>query len=103
MIPNPGQMGSNYIRKPLMAFPLEQLQPQTIHLRIPEISIHINEMIFFKAGVGQILFKVLKVKYKYSRTSIIRTPVRHFNVKSVQISKLVRISEISDKIHYLAS
>ena len=55
-------MGSNYIRKPLMAFPLEQLQPQTIQPRIPEISIHINEMIFFKVGIG---LKVLKVKYKY--------------------------------------
>ena len=56
-------MGSNYIRKPLMAFPLEQLQPQTIQPRIPEISVHINEMIFFKVGMGQILLKVLKVKY----------------------------------------
>ena len=61
MTPNPAQMGSNYIRKPLMAFPLEQLQPQTIQPRIPEISIHINEMIFFKVGMGHIL---LKVKYK---------------------------------------
>ena len=39
----------------------------------------------------------------YSRTSIIRTPVCHFNVKSVQINEFVRISELSDKIHYLAS
>ena len=39
----------------------------------------------------------------YSRTSIIRTPVCHFNVKSVQISEFVWISELSDKIHYLAS
>ena len=35
---------------------------------------------------------------KYSRTSIIRTPMCHFNVKSVQISEFVRISELSDKI-----
>ena len=27
----------------------------------------------------------------------------HFNVKGVQISEFVRISELSDKIHYLAS
>ena len=43
---------------------------------------------------------------KYSRTSIIiQTPVAvcHFNVKGVQISEFVRISELSDKIHYLAS
>ena len=30
-------------------------------------------------------------------TSIIRTPLCHFNVKSVQISEFVRISELSDK------
>ena len=41
--------------------------------------------------------------YVYSRTSIIRTPVCHFNVKGVQINEFVRISELSDKIHYLAS
>ena len=41
--------------------------------------------------------------YIYSRTSIIRTPVCHFNVKDVQINKFVWISELSDKIHYLAS
>ena len=35
----------------------------------------------------------------YSRTSIIRTPMYHFNVKGVQISEFVRISELSDKIH----
>ena len=34
---------------------------------------------------------------EYSRTSIIRTPMCHFNVKSVQISEFVRISELSDK------
>ena len=39
----------------------------------------------------------------YSRTSIIQTPVCHFNVKGVQINEFVRISELSDKIHYLAS
>ena len=39
----------------------------------------------------------------YSRTSIIRTPVGHFNVKGVQMNEFVRISELSDKIHYLAS
>ena len=40
---------------------------------------------------------------EYSRTSIIRTPVCHLNVKGVQINEFVRISELSDKIHYLAS
>ena len=39
----------------------------------------------------------------YSRTSIIQTPVCHFNVKGVQINEFVQISELSDKIHYLAS
>ena len=39
----------------------------------------------------------------YSRTSIIRTPVCHFNFKGVQINEFVRISELSDKIHFLAS
>ena len=38
----------------------------------------------------------------YSRTSIIRTPVCHLNVKGVQINEFVRISELSDKIQYLA-
>ena len=33
----------------------------------------------------------------YSRTSIIRTPVCHFNVKGIGISEFVRISELSDK------
>ena len=33
----------------------------------------------------------------YSRKSIIRTPMCHFNVKSVQISKFIRISELSNK------
>ena len=41
--------------------------------------------------------------YIYSRTPIIRTPVCHFNIKGVQINEFVRISELSDKIHYLAS
>ena len=41
------------------------------------------------------------LSYIYSRTSIIRTPVCHFNVKSVQINEFVRISELSDKMHYL--
>ena len=38
-----------------------------------------------------------RITYKlrmYSRTSIIRTPVCHFNVKGVQISEFVRISEL---------
>ena len=39
----------------------------------------------------------------YSRSSIIRTPVCHFNVKGVQINEIVWISELSNKIHYLAS
>ena len=44
-----------------------------------------------------------KLMYVYSRTSIIQTPVWHFNVKSIQINEFVRICELSDKIHYLAS
>ena len=40
---------------------------------------------------------------QYSRTSIIRTLVCHFNDKGVQINEFVWISELSDKIHYLAS
>ena len=39
----------------------------------------------------------------YSKTSIIQTPVCHFYVKSVQVNEFVRMSELSDKIHYLAS
>ena len=40
----------------------------------------------------------------YSRTSIIQTPmVPLLNVKGVQISEFIWISELSDKIHYLAS
>ena len=39
----------------------------------------------------------------YSRTLTIQTPMCHFNVKGVQISEFVRISELSKKIHYLAS
>ena len=39
----------------------------------------------------------------YSRTSIIRTPLCHFNVKGVQINEFVWISEISDKIIILFS
>ena len=39
----------------------------------------------------------------YSRTSIIRTPLCHFHVKGVQISEFVQMSELSDKIRYLAS
>ena len=41
--------------------------------------------------------------YIYSRISIIWTPVCHVNVKGVQINEFVRISELSDKIYYLAS
>ena len=41
--------------------------------------------------------------YMYSRTLIIRTPVSHFSVKGVQINEFVWISELSDKIDYLAS
>ena len=40
---------------------------------------------------------------QYSRTLIIGTPVRHFYVKSAQINEFVRMSELSDQIHYLAS
>ena len=50
-----------------------------------------------------VLILVLEKFPKYSRTSIIRTPVCHFNVKGVQINEFVQISELSDKIHYLAS
>ena len=39
----------------------------------------------------------------YSRTSIIPTPVCHFNVKGVQINEFACISELSDKIHYVFS
>ena len=39
----------------------------------------------------------IHTQYEYSRTSIIRTPLCHFNVKSVQISEFVQISELSDK------
>ena len=45
--------------------------------------------------------EVVGIEYKtntvYSRTSIIWASLCHFNVKSVQISELVRISELSDK------
>ena len=43
--------------------------------------------------------------HTYSRHSIIRTPIYmcHFNVKGVQINEFIWISELSDKIHYLAS
>ena len=51
------------------------------------------------AHVTYITYKI----YIYSRTSIIRTPVCHLNVKGVQINEFVQISELSDKIHYLAS
>ena len=39
--------------------------------------------------------------WQYSRTSIIQTPVCHYNAKGVQINEFVRISELSGKIHYL--
>ena len=39
----------------------------------------------------------------YSITSIIRTPVYHFNDKGVQLNEFVWICELSDKMHYLAS
>ena len=35
----------------------------------------------------------------YSRTSIKRTPVCHFNAKDVQTNKFVWIGELSDKMH----
>ena len=38
---------------------------------------------------------------QYIRTSIIWTPVYHFNVKGVKINEFVSISGLSDKIHYL--
>ena len=39
----------------------------------------------------------------YSRTSIIRTPVCYYDVKGIQINEFVQISELSDKMYYLAS
>ena len=45
----------------------------------------------------------LSVNTIYSRTSIIQTPLCHFNVKGVQINEFVQVSELSDKMHYLAS
>ena len=39
----------------------------------------------------------------YIRTLIIQTPTCHFNVKGVQTREFVQISELSGKIHYLAS
>ena len=60
-----------------------------------------------KATVNKIpkYFKAqsLEVPYNYSRTSVIQTPVCHFNVKGVQINEFAWISGLSDKIHYLAS
>ena len=38
---------------------------------------------------------------QYIRTSIIQTPVCHFNVQGVQINKFVSVSELSDKIQCL--
>ena len=46
---------------------------------------------------------VLNNSPRYSRTSIIPTPVCHFNVKGVQINEFGRISELSGKMHYLAN
>ena len=43
------------------------------------------------------LLRSPEVRDKYSRTSIIRTPMCHFNVEGVQISEFVRISELSNK------
>ena len=43
------------------------------------------------------------ISIKYSRTSIIQTPMCHLNVRGVQISEFVRISELSDQTHYLDS
>ena len=48
-------------------------------------------------------YKNSKYSVSYSRTSIIRTPVCHFNVKGVQINEFGQISELSNKIYYLAS
>ena len=56
-------------------------------------------------GTNTSIRHIMYINYsdKYSRTSIIRTPVCHSNVKGVQINEFVWISELSDKIHYLAS
>ena len=59
-------------------------------------------MLNHPCGFTAILYMCVYI-YIYSRTSIIQTPVCHFNVKGVQINEFVRISELSDKIHYLAS
>ena len=42
---------------------------------------------------NSILFLFYLFIYKYSRTSIIQTPLYHLHYKSVQISEFVRISE----------
>ena len=39
----------------------------------------------------------ISIKIKYSRTSIIRTPMCHLNLKGVQIREFVRVGELSDK------
>ena len=69
---------------------------------------HLERKILVKIYLGVICAHMVDSRrsghiYIHSRTSIIRTPVCHFNVKSVQISEYVQISELSDKIHYLAS
>ena len=58
---------------------------------------------YLKQFLNYILLCIKHWIYIYSRTLIIRTPMCHFNVEGVQINEFVRISELSDKIHYLAS
>ena len=53
-------------------------------------------------GRSLVLVIIYIIIYIYSRTLIIQTPVCRFNVKGVRINRFVRISELSDKIHYLA-
>ena len=51
----------------------------------------------YKASVAKNFKELMTNFIKYSRTSIIRTPVCHFNAKDVQINEFFRISELSDK------
>ena len=55
--------------------------------------------------ICKVLWIVDICTYMYSRTSIIQTSNRYATsiLKGVQINEFVRISESSDKIHYLAS
>ena len=67
-----------------------------LHLQLPDSW----EQLIVQYDIWALAFpwsKVSKCYIIYSRTSIIWTPMCHFNIKDVQIS------ELSDKIHYLTS